>query len=296
MMQNPILNEGIPTNSETETPPISLKSVKCLNCKIWFYENETSVCRFHPGTYQELFQSCSLYGMKSSKSWSCCSSKNEIVPGCIVGPHTEDKKITEILSRFEKPDPMSTVTPSTPPCNLVLSNTTLSSSKLKKGSIIEEGMVETENFKQLKDGTFFYKYPVTSTDTLAGIGLKLKQKIETLKAINSIHSDFELYSRNFIYVPWQKDVPYPAHSEQRLSEKLSHQRHTVKLFMRLHNLEEYEAMSYLSENGFDVQEAEKALKADIDWENQQKALLAEKNAPTETFVTSGVDEIELEVM
>jgi hypothetical protein len=51
----------------------------------------------------------------------------------------------------------------------------------------------------------YYKYYVLLTDTLVGVALKFKEKPETIKTINNIQNDSEIYSRLFLHIPWEAD-------------------------------------------------------------------------------------------
>jgi len=127
----------------------------------------------------------------------------------------------------------------------------------------------TDQYKLFKNGSVYFKYRILLTDTLVGVALKFGLKLETIKSINSIQNDSEIYSRYFLYLPWAKDKPFLDQADTLSSEREAMKKHTVSKFMRLHALLEDEALCYLSENDFDVDKAAQALQDDVDWEHSQ---------------------------
>jgi len=248
--------------------------VQCQNCHVFFYEEENtnSSCRYHSGTYREVFQSQSVAG-GFFKKWSCCNAGSEDAEGCVQGKHRENKKVTEILSRFEmtplnsdsKDNFEKTGVSSIYPKIKEFSGQTIQTATPEKNI---EG-IETDDYKELPDGTIYFKYRVRMTDTLAGISFKFGKKVDQLKSINNIQNDVEIYSRFFIYIPWEKNKPFLDQSEELAKEMESKKRHAISKFMSHHKIPESEAKFYLSENDFDLVKAEKHLQEDMVWENTQ---------------------------
>lgn len=260
------------------------KKIQCLTCRKFYLEEEntSTSCRSHCGIYREVF-TMNIVSGAFIKKWSCCRSDSPNGEGCVVGKHIEDQKTSSILSQFDQTAyPTETPTENVPTgATLTNSTSTLSSSGKRSNSSglslkfsptnqLGDGVeFENDQYKQMKDGTIYFKYSILHTDTLVGVALKFKLKLETLKSINSIQNDAEIYSRLFLYIPWEKETPFMDQTENLKSQEVTRRKHLVSKFMRVHNIPESEAHCYLSENNFDVEKAALALKEDLDWENTQ---------------------------
>lgn len=273
--------ESIKTTLGTSILTNYSKKIQCQICRKFYLEEENTAasCRSHSGVYREVFTSHVVSGA-FIKKWSCCRSEAPTGEGCVVGKHVEDKKTSSILSQFDQSEPAMPTDEALTGTNLTNSATLSSCGKRSNSSGLapkflptnqnNEGVeFENDQYKQMKDGTIYFKYSILLTDTLVGVALKFKQKLETLKSINNIQNDSEIYSRLFLYIPWEKETPFLDQTDTLKSQEATRRKHLVSKFMRIHNIPESEAHCYLSENDFDVEKAALALKEDIDWENTQ---------------------------
>lgn len=108
------------------------------------------------------------------------------------------------------------------------------------------------------NGALHYRHPVISTDTVKGLSLKYGVKIPDLKRTNRIWSNDDIYSRQFLLVPWD-DLNKAVPERTDIEEAILH-RELVSRFRVKWSTSKEEAIYYLEEHNwnFEVASCERA--------------------------------------
>jgi len=246
---------------------------RCLTCSQYFTEKDSAerVCLYHHGTFKTVLTLHS-YGASQGK-WSCCGKQDRQSAGCTTGLHIEDKKTTQLLNHFN----VGQDSDETQPTNNSLNQGSNPSDNAS--NVTEAPEKELDGFVRV-DGKLYFRHPVASTDTIAGLALKYNTKAIHVKQLNKLFDDKQLYSKKHVLVPWHSEK-LPENSDMIFDEARKtqerDQKHVIlKRFQREHGLSKEEATYYMEETEYNYEKATKQFKDDLVLEKNEERNSLEK--------------------
>jgi len=124
---------------------------------------------------------------------------------------------------------------------------------------------ETKKEIEIPEG--FMQHSVQLKDTLTGIALRYCTTKENVKRINNLYSDNDLYKKKLIMVPDPSYTasPTPPLSLSPSSVSSSQKIKQVNKLAYMENISKEEAMFYLSDNNWDMNQARSSFNEDVAW-------------------------------
>lgn len=142
------------------------------------------------------------------------------------------------------------------------------SSEEVQGSGWEARLRDPKELLFSENGQEFIRHPVTSTDTMIGLGLRYDVTVREILRENGMGGESELWTRQWIRIPFRgQDLPAPPSAAQQAKWKAERRQQQIRLFARKSGCENLaEAESYLRLHRFRMDSALQQFREDAQWE------------------------------
>jgi len=263
---------------------------KCSRCQSYFNDAaEVRECAFHNAPWIDVHVPGK--GAERIGVWSCCKEVERTAPGCARSPHMEDLLTTELLRRFEvfavkgsRAEALELLETEFLQKNLGTTKVHMMShdaadartthahatnghaasvhpnataKNVHRNGLSAQERAEGDN--SVPEG--YIKYQVQVTDTLPGLALKFHTTVATLKQLNKLFANSELYKLKHLLIPDHQNPNFPPPPS---SASFSRSWHVTKL-ATVTGVTPEEAQFYLEDNGWDMSLAQASLARDVAW-------------------------------
>eukprot|EP01099_Mayorella_cantabrigiensis_P006525 TRINITY_DN5484_c0_g1_i1.p1 TRINITY_DN5484_c0_g1~~TRINITY_DN5484_c0_g1_i1.p1 ORF type:complete len:307 (-),score=65.23 TRINITY_DN5484_c0_g1_i1:113-1033(-) len=268
--QDYIVSSQSSENSISELAPrpeVQNLSKKCKNCSKFYFENQNTAtsCTFHPGRFCGVGW---ISNFSSFQRWSCCKEFFEGQPGCKVGYHVEDVRTSMMLNLFEAKCAAAEARNGRPEQANLQAPTALipPAQEAKPKQDPQERFPDVDELHGPK--IQFVRYEIQPTDTIQGIALKAQISISQILRDNNLIG-YNISHRHHLWIR-TKDGCMPDCLVSKPKEYQPNKRTLEQRFRQMTLASVDDAKCYLEMSDYDIGEAVKAYKSDLEWERQQK--------------------------